>query len=308
MRLQWNKEAKTVRHDGPGANLFQRDRSPRLAKSSGQDFHWSRTLSPPSARSLLVNQSLRFNLISAAALVVTFSVASQHAAAYATVGSRWPSNGPNGSVILTYSYENMFDGALKQKNGQPVPAYIIRQSIENAFQLWANVVPISFVEVPDDGLGYGLSTHFGQLRFRHVFINGPDPPVGDPIAKAQAYFPGGGDYSGDVEFDHSDPWEVIGTLHEPDILGAATHEIGHTLGLNHTDVIGANMYWIFRRTAGLNDGWLHPDDIAGMQSIYGPGSGTVTPLFAVPEPATWMPTLAALISLLAASRVLNIRS
>jgi Matrixin len=224
--------------------------------------------------------------------------------AYVTVGARWPSNGPNGSVTLTYSYENMFDGALKMKNGQPLPAYIIRKSIETALQLWANVVPISFVEVPDDGLGYGLSTQFGQLRFRHVYINGPDPPdPALPIAKAQAYFPGGGDYSGDVEFDHGDPWEVVGTLHEPDILGAATHEIGHTLGLNHTDVIGANMYWIFRRSAGLNDGWLHPDDIAGIQSIYGSGSGTVTPLFAVPEPATWMLLLASLISLLAASRV-----
>jgi Matrixin len=226
--------------------------------------------------------------------------------AYATIGARWPSNGPNGSVTLTYSYQNLLNGALKMKNGQSLPNYIIRQSIETALQLWANVVPISFVEVPDDGLGYGLSTQFGQLRFRNVWINGPDPPdPAPPIAKAQAYYPTGGDYAGDVEFDYGDPWEVVGTLHEPDILGAATHEIGHTLGLAHTDISQANMYWIFRRTAGLHDGWLHDDDIAGIRSLYGSGSGTVTPLFTVPEPTTWITTLAALISLLAARRVVH---
>jgi hypothetical protein len=221
-----------------------------------------------------------------------------HANFVVVPGARWPVNGPNGSVLLTYSYENMFDGALKQKNGQPVPAYVIRKSIETALQLWANVVPISFVEVVDDGLPYGLSTKYGQLRFRHVWINGPDPPdPAPPIAKAQAYFPFGGDYSGDVEFDHGDPWEVHGTLHEPDLLGAATHEIGHTLGLNHTDIEGANMFWIFRRTTGLDDGWLHPDDIAGIQSIYGSGSGTVTPLFTIPEPAAMALALAAILAI-----------
>ncbi len=71
---------------------------------------------------------------------------------------------------------------------------------------------------------------------------------------------------------------------KPDILGASIHEIGHVLGLNHTDVVGANMYWIFHRFSGLGTGQLFPDDIAGIQSIYGAGKGSVTSL-AVPEPA-----------------------
>jgi hypothetical protein len=122
------------------------------------------------------------------------------------------------------------------------------------------------------------------VRFSHLYINGVDPPdPQDPIAKAQAYFPGSGET--DVQFDDSDPWQEIGTTHIPDIFGAATHEIGHTLGLDHPpDHPEAVMYWIFKRFQGLNTGYLSADDIAGVRAIYGMGHGTVTPL-AVPEPS-----------------------
>lgn len=224
--------------------------------------------------------------------------------AFATVGAQWPQpEGPGTPITLTYSYQNLLDGGLKMPNGQPLPTLLIRRSIETAFRLWASVVPVHFVEVADDGLEYFQnSRQHGQLRFRHIYINGPDIPGQPPTTKAQAYFPYGVDpYAGDVEFDNSDRWQEAGTLPIPDVLGAATHEIGHTLGLAHTGVQQANMYWIFRRTKGLDDGWLHPDDIAGIRSIYGAGTGSVTPLFA-PEPATSMMLLFALLLFSAASR------
>ncbi len=206
--------------------------------------------------------------------------------AYVLSGSKWNQPGGLGSpVTLTYSFQNMFDGGLLMPNGQPLPASLIRNSIEEALGVWASVTPISFVEVLDDGLPYGPSLQFGQIRFRHIFLNGPDPPPpADPIAKAQAYFPSISVQGGDVEYDHGDRWQEIGTLPQPDILGATIHELGHSLGLNHTDLVNANMYWIFTRTQGLGTGKLFPDDIAGIQSIYGAGRGTVTSL--VPEPGT----------------------
>ena len=44
------------------------------------------------------------------------------------------------------------------------------------------------------------------------------------------------------------------------------------------------MYWVFTRTSGLGTASLHPDDIAGIQFLYGAGVGSVTPL--IPEPAS----------------------
>ena len=227
---------------------------------------------------------------------------------YVLTGTQWPQPGGKGTPItLTYSFQNMFDGALKMPNGQPLPASIIRGSIEEALRLWSSVAPINFVEVPDDGLPYGSSTHYGQIRYRHININGPDPTIGDPVAKAQAYYPAGDGYPGDVEFDDGDAWQQVGTLRQPDILGAAIHETGHTIGLAHSTGIipgeywsyqvysgpqvvdhlepmgNANMFWIFHRYSGLGTGQLFPDDIAGIQAIYGAGQGSLTPL-GVPEP------------------------
>lgn len=240
-------------------------------------------------------RALRVSLSVAAIVAVVFGLVSS-ACAYVIQGGKWPQPGGLGSPItLTYSFQNMFDGGLLMPDGQPLPNDLIRHSIEEALGLWASVVPVNYVEVPDNGLAYGTAgAQFGQIRFRHIYINGPDPPPpAQPIAKAQAYFPSSGSpYAGDVEFDHADRWQEIGTLPQPDILGAAIHELGHTLGLGHTDNTAANMYWIFTRYSGPGTGQLFPDDVAGVQSIYGAGHGSVTSL--VPEPGMWALTLLAI--------------
>lgn len=224
--------------------------------------------------------------------------------AFVATGYKWPQPGGLGTLVtITYSFNNMFDGGLKDHNGVSLPASLIRGSIEEALGLWASVAPLKFVEVEDEGrnpvtLGNYANGQFGQIRFSHLYYNGPDPPTGDPVAKALAYYPTSGNLAGDVFFDDGDPWQEVGALHEPDVLGAATHEIGHTLGLAHTTVSTANMYWIFTRYSGLGTGMLQPDDIAGIQSIYGTGKGGVFPLAVdVPEPATWVLMLIGTIAL-----------
>jgi hypothetical protein len=212
--------------------------------------------------------------------------------AYSTIGSKWQQPGGLGSPItLTYSYQNMFDGGLLMPNGQPLPNLLIRDSIEEALGLWANVVPVHFVEVKDDGKAYNRSTQYGQIRLRHIYLNGPDPPPpAAPIAKAQAYYPSSDVLAGDVEYDHGDPWQEVGTTPVPDILGATIHELGHSLGLGHSDDDAAAMYWIFNRFSGIGTGELHADDIAGIRSVYGAGMGSVTPLMGAWQDRAILPT------------------
>jgi hypothetical protein len=254
-------------------------------------------------------------------------------ASFVQQGGKWPQPGSCATpancrgtpITLTYSFENLFarqnkpDEGLFMPNGGRLPDALIRGSIEEALSLWAGVAPLHFVEVEDDGLEYGKgATKFGTIRFRHAAINGRDPTIGDPAAKAQAYFPSNfGNIAGDVEFDHDDLWQEVGQFRQPDILGAAIHEIGHTLGLGHTSVTlpgefwnyqrfqggqivdvmepkgGANMYWIFTRYSGLGTGKLFPDDVAGIQAIYGAGVGSVTSL--APEPASWLLAVGSLV-------------
>jgi hypothetical protein len=218
-------------------------------------------------------------IVAASAVTPAFS--------YVVGGPAWPGS----PIVIKYSYVNMFNGGILMPDNTPLPNSIIKASIEEALHVWTTAAPINFVEVPN-----GSST---QLRFSHIFINGPDPPPpADPIAKAQSTCIGASSTLCDVQYDDSDRWQVAGTQAVPDILGATIHEVGHVLGLNHTDVVDANMYWIFHRFSGPGTGQLFPDDIAGIQSIYGAGIGSVTPL-AVPEPtacllglvaATWLLT------------------
>lgn len=207
-------------------------------------------------------------------LFVAQFLAARSVFAYAAWGPAWTGS----PITLTYSYVNMFDGNIKMPDGNPLPNWLIRGSIEESLQVWADAVPIHFVEIPNDNV-----SRPNHIRFRHIWINGPDPaPPSPPVAKAQATCIGAG-FNCEVYFDNGDRWLEHGTIPNPDILGASIHEVGHILGLHHTNVVESNMYWIFTRFQGLGTGMLFDDDILGIRSLYGSGVGSVTP---IPEPAT----------------------
>ncbi len=62
------------------------------------------------------------------------------------------------------------------------------------------------------------------------------------------------------------PGTSVGT--NEDIQGIATHEYGHALGLDHSGVFGSTM-WPSVTGSGVAQRSIGPDDIAGVQAIYG---------------------------------------
>ena len=82
---------------------------------------------------------------------------------------------------------------------------------------------------------------------------------------AHAYFP----KDGRAHFDEDETF-THGTSSGFNLLLVAVHEFGHSLGLRHSNVEEAIMYPYY--TGYVPDMKLHPDDIVGIQYLYGKGT------------------------------------
>ena len=148
-------------------------------------------------------------------------------------------------------------------------------SITAAFNAWAGVADVTFVEIPDDGSSFNaVAGSFGDIRIGgHAFDGG-----GGTLA--HAFFPpvNGASAAGDLHFDTAEFWKIGFGGAGFDIFQWAVHELGHSLGLAHTGVPGSLMNPFYTEAFS----GPQADDIAGMQFIYGPAQTEVP----VPAPAT----------------------
>ncbi|CAG7816597.1 unnamed protein product [Allacma fusca] len=135
---------------------------------------------------------------------------------------------------------------------------LVDRDVQRAFQLWQDVTNLNFIKVDRGDADIDIRFLTGD----HGDLNSFDGP-GKTLA--HAFSPGLG-LGGDVHFDDHEHW----TSDSPDgfnTLFVATHEIGHALGLDHSKEkhsIMAAAYAGYRPHLQL-----HPDDIQGIQAIYG---------------------------------------
>jgi hypothetical protein len=134
-----------------------------------------------------------------------------------------------------------------------------RDLIRAAFALWADETPLTFTETADSAqadivIGWAEGEHGDGDAF-----DGP----GDVLAHASYPNPYQ-DRQVFLHFDDAERW-VNSDTQNVDLLTVAAHEIGHTLGLDHSNDPNALMYPSYSEPHRS----LGQDDIAGVQSLYG---------------------------------------
>lgn len=130
-------------------------------------------------------------------------------------------------------------------------------AIDNAFDTWASNTVLTFTQV------YNESNADLKISWKTEANHGDDMPFG-PLTLAHAFYPppAGGSYAGELHFNDAWIFNVNGT--EPDLESTALHEIGHLIGLNHSDNVDAIMQKLvyYRRS-------LHIEDCMAAWDMYG---------------------------------------
>ena len=124
--------------------------------------------------------------------------------------------------------------------------------MERAFSVWATYADLTFIEVGSAlyillllNLILHIQTDSGVGDIEIRFESG-EHGDGDAFDKsggtlAHAFFPQQGRASGDIHFDDDEFW-TLGSFSGINLTQVAVHEIGHSLGLEHTNVRGAIMF------------------------------------------------------------------
>jgi hypothetical protein len=152
-----------------------------------------------------------------------------------------------------------------------------RQAIRDALNLWASVTILTFTEVTsaanaDIVILWGEGSHGDPYPFDG--LNG---------VLAHAFFPppNSGSLAGDAHFDDAETWTLStrpDSSQPMDLVTIAAHELGHSLGLGHSQVTGALMYAYYTGSHR----YLAADDIAGIRTVYPRNGMTWTRIGAPP--------------------------
>jgi hypothetical protein len=183
---------------------------------------------------------------------------------YSTLGAQWV----YGSRI-TYSF--VPDGTsvggtpsvLFQTFNAKFPTSTWQQQFQKAASVWQAVANINLAQVTDNGTAIGANGNqqddprFGDIRISAIAQSSGNlavcflpPPIN------------GGSDAGDIVFNSSINWQINSSY---DIETVAIHEMGHALGMGHSQITYACMYAYYN---GIKQ-TLSGDDASGLQSIYG---------------------------------------
>jgi hypothetical protein len=163
-------------------------------------------------------------------------------AEYSTVSS-W------GRTNLTYAFANGTGDIAGDEE---------RTAVRQAFQIWSGSTPLTFTETSVATADIVISWAAGDHGDGHPFD-------GTNGVLAHAFYPAHG---GDVHFDEAETWttaERPDSTQPIDLVTVAAHEIGHAIGLGHSDDSSALMYAYYL----ASHRYLAADDLNGARALYG---------------------------------------
>ena len=175
-------------------------------------------------------------------------------APFTVVGNGWDGPG-RGSADLTYNFVN---------DTTKLPPATARGAVVAQMQKWAAVAALTFSPTIQAGLSYSMD--IGWYVGAHGDGSDFDGPSG---VLGHGFFPNDINpepIAGDFHLDDDETWQIGITGPGIDLEYVSLHEIGHCLGLGHSDDPNALMYPFYDGTRGAI---LAKDDIDAIQSIYG---------------------------------------
>lgn len=139
----------------------------------------------------------------------------------------------------------------------------VRFVISKALQVWSKHSRLEFTEVDSDQADILIYFHRGSHGDNFPF-DGPGKVL------AHAFFPTGTRTSVEVHFDADEKWTTSTDSEEgTNLFNVAAHEIGHSLGLSHSNVESALMYPWYKEMENGYDYELPDDDKQAIQVLYG---------------------------------------
>jgi hypothetical protein len=181
-------------------------------------------------------------------------------AQYVAMSPGWSRTGAAGTAVgLQY-----FFGAITPT----LPEASVKSEIMRAFDEWARNGNIRFSAASGPTAARTVNVFFGSRShgdpysfdgpggvLAHTFY--PAPPNPEPLA-------------GDMHLDAEEAWRIGASI---DVYSVVLHELGHSLGLGHSDLPSAVMYPFYKQSSTLT-----ADDIEGLQALYGAPQDAVSPV------------------------------